>query len=111
VGAGTRSARLARHLRGLAHFGELATELTHAREHRQRDRYVEGAAARPRLLDRLLVAGKRLVGIAETPQGASQIGETAHAGIRAVLAEGLEMVLVRAEQGEPVLEVRARRLE
>src|SRR5262249_57458804 len=45
------------HLRGLAHFGELATELTHAREHRQCDRHVEGAAARPRLLDRLLVAG------------------------------------------------------
>src|SRR4030095_11922029 len=32
-------------------------------------------------------------------------------GIRAVLAEGLEIVLFRAEQGEPVLEVRARRLE
>src|SRR5262245_26567856 len=111
VGDAALSRLLERHVRGLAHFGELATELAHGREHRQRDRHVEGAAARPRLLDRLLVAGERLVGIAETPQGASQIGETAHAGIRAVLAEGLEMVLFRAEQGEPVLEVRARRLE
>src|SRR5262249_61834175 len=88
VGDATLSRVLERHLRGLAHFGELATELTHAREHRQRDGHVEGAAARPRLLDRLLVAGERLVGIAETPQGAPQIGETAHPRIHALLPAG-----------------------